>query len=309
MSRGRNELELVQSVENLFAEQLENWPGLARGVEGLARAQTRSVRIRWFDVFARNIPHRVTSTTAAVDAQSIAQRPCFLCAGNLYPEQRGLPFDGNYTLYCNPFPIVERHLTIVHREHRPQLLAGEFGAMLDLAAALPGYFIIYNGPECGASAPDHLHFQAGTRALFPIEKDTAGEKGIAVRNYSRNVFLFRQRDRGHLIETVGRTIDALAGVTGRKPEPLINIALSYNRGEWTVYVFPRDRHRPAVFLTGELTVSPATIDLCGIFVVPLEKDFARISGADIDAIFKEVTLRDAAFEEVVSRLQPESPIP
>ena len=80
----------------------------------------------------------------------------------------------DFTIYCNPFPIVDRHLTIAHREHGLQRIANQFGNMLDLAAALPGYFVIYNGPECGASAPDHMHFQAGSRGLFPIEKDTAG---------------------------------------------------------------------------------------------------------------------------------------
>jgi hypothetical protein len=293
---------MIDSIEALFHQQIQTWPRLARGVEGLASAQTRQVRIDWFDVFIRHIPHRVGSTTAAVDPESIARRPCFLCAGNLYPEQRGLPFDSNYTIYFNPFPIVERHLTIVHRDHVIQHIAGEFGNMLDLAAALPGYFVIYNGPECGASAPDHMHFQAGSRALFPIEKDTADWTGIAVRNYARNVFLFRDTDRSRLIERTDHTIHLLSAVTGRKPEPLINIAVSHNGKQWSVYLFPRGKHRPSVFHSGELTVSPASIDLCGIFVVPLEKDFARISGGDIASIFREVTLPNDAFEEVVAQL-------
>jgi hypothetical protein len=289
-------------IEALFENQIQTWPRLARGIDGLKRAQTRAVRVDWFDVFIRHIPHRVASTTAAVDAESISKRPCFLCAGNLDPEQRGVAFNADYTIYCNPFPIVERHLTIVHRNHEAQRIESQFGNMLDLAKALPEYFVIYNGPECGASAPDHMHFQAGSRVLFPIEKDLAGIRGVAVRNYARNVFLFRDSDRSHLASTIYRAIDLLSQVTGKRPEPLLNIAVFHNENAWTVYLFPRGKHRPSVYHSGELTVSPASIDLCGIFVAPFEKDFVRISGNDIADIFREVTLPDNMFEEVVARL-------
>ena len=163
---------MIQELEELFKRQARAWPQLAQGLEGLARAKTRPVRIDWFDIFIRHIPHRVRSTTAAVDRESVAKRPCFLCAGNLPAEEEGMRFDEEFTIYCNPFPIVDRHLTIAHRDHGSQRIANQFGNMLDLAAALPGYFIIDNGPECGASAPDHLHFQAGAR----IVPDRAGHR-------------------------------------------------------------------------------------------------------------------------------------
>jgi hypothetical protein len=293
---------MIQQIDTLFQEQVQSWPRLARGVEGLKNAQTRPVRIDWFDVFVRHIPHRVVSTTAAVDRESIAKRPCFLCAGNLDPEERGIPFNPDYTIYCNPFPIVDRHLTIVHRQHAVQRIAGEAGAMLDLAAALPGYFVIYNGPECGASAPDHMHFQAGSRDLFPIERDTAEVQEVWVPKYARNVLLFRDAFRSHLIDRIDRAVELLSNLTRKRPEPLINIAVFHEGGRWTVYLFPREKHRPQVFHTGELTVSPASIDLCGIFVVPLEKDFARITGTDIASIFREVTLSDEILKEVVASL-------
>lgn len=293
---------MIDAVEAMFRQQVQSWPRLARGAQGLAHAVTRPVHIDWFDVFIRHIPHRVGSTTAAVDRESIAKRPCFLCAGNLDPEERGVEFNSEYTIYCNPFPIVDRHLTIVHRNHIAQHIAGEAGAMLDIAAALPGYFVIYNGPECGASAPDHMHFQAGSRALFPIGKDTASIQGITVPEYARNVYVLRDTNRSHLIDRIDRAVDLLANATRKRPEPLINIAVFHEHGQWTVYLFPRGKHRPQVFHTGELTVSPASIDLCGIFVVPFEKDFARISGADIASIFREVTLPDDIFNEVAAKL-------
>jgi hypothetical protein len=291
-------------IERLFQQQLVAWPMLVRGVEGLAHAKTRSVHIDWFDIVIRHIPHRVTSTTAAVDPESIQMRPCFLCAGNLSPDQKGIPFGPDYILYCNPFPIVEHHLTIVHRHHRSQRIAGEFGTLLDLAKVLEGYFVIYNGPECGASAPDHLHFQAGSRELFPIEADTVNVPGPAVPRYARNVLLFRSFDRSYMIEKMSHAVELLSSVTGKTTEPLINIAVFNDaKSGWTGYMFPRGKHRPQVFHSGELIVSPASIDLCGIFVVPVEKDFAKISAEDIAAIFREVTLPDNQFEEIVERLE------
>ena len=294
---------MIHELEKLFKRQAQAWPLLAQGLEGLARAQTRQVRIDWFDIFIRHIPHRAGSTTAAVDRVSVAQRPCFLCTGNLPPEEEGIQFNRDFTIYCNPFPIVDSHLTIAHRDHSSQRIANQFGNMLDLALALPGYFVIYNGPECGASAPDHLHFQAGSRALLPIVNDTGGLTSMTVPNYRRNVFLFRGPDRSALLDRVDHAIDLLAEITGKRPEPLVNLAVFHDRGEWVTYLFPRGKHRPEVFHTGELTVSPASIDLCGIFVVPLAHDFAKITADDIAAIFREVTLPDDQFQEVAARLE------
>jgi Domain of unknown function (DUF4922) len=296
---------MIHELEELFKRQARAWPRLANGLEGLARAKTRPVRIDWFDIYIRHIPHRVGSTTAAVDRESVAKRPCFLCAANLPAEEEGLHFDQEFTIYCNPFPIIDRHLTIAHRDHRTQQIAGRFGNMLRLAAALPGYFVIYNGPECGASAPDHMHFQAGSRELLPIEKETEGLTGLIVPNYGRKVLLFRGRDRLALNDRVERVIDLLAETTGRRTEPLVNIAVFQEGGEWVTYLFPRGKHRPEVFHTGELTVSPASIDLCGIFVVPLAQDFERITGEAIAAIFREISLPDDQFQEVAERLENE----
>jgi hypothetical protein len=294
---------MIHALEELFQRQMRTWPEFANGIDGLARAQSRRVRIDWFDVIIRHIPHRARSTTAAVDRESIAKRPCFLCAANLPAAEEGLGFNEDFTIYCNPFPIVERHLTIVHREHGLQQIANQFGNMLDLAAALPGYFVIYNGPECGASAPDHMHFQAGLRGPFPIEKDTAGLTGVTVPNYGRNVFLLRARDRSALIHRLDRALDLLAQITGTRAEPMVNIAVFHEAGAWVAYLFPRIKHRPDVFHTGELTVSPASIDLCGIFVVPLAQDFDRITGDAVAAIFREVTLPDGQFQEVAGKLE------
>src|SRR5215468_3224683 len=116
---------MLDAVEELFEQQIASWPLLARGTEALKRAQTRSVDVNGYEVIVRHLPHRIVSTTAAVDRDSVAKRPCFLCAANLPLEEKGLEFNSELTIFCNPFPILDRHLTVVHREHRPQRIAGQ----------------------------------------------------------------------------------------------------------------------------------------------------------------------------------------
>ncbi len=255
----------ASDIDRLIEEQAASWPMLARGMEGLRHALTKPVDVNGFRIQVRHLPHRIVSTTANVDPDSVAKRPCFLCPSNLPPEEEGLEFNDDYTIYCNPFPILEKHLTIVHRHHRPQRIAGQIENMLALAEALPGFFVIYNGARCGASAPDHLHFQA------------CWGKGVPII------------DQG--LPSFGLRVDpVLAESIIGTPEPLVNIAAFRDGGETVVVVFRRSKHRPAVFHSGELTVSPATIDLCGVFVTPVEKDFHKITGDDIRRIIEEVTI-------------------
>ncbi len=292
---------LLRQVDALLREQREEWPLLCKGQDGLAAARTRTLTADGADVLVRHIPHRAASTTAAVDGASIAKRPCFLCAENLDPRERGVPFGQDFTIYPNPFPIVERHLTIVHREHRPQRVAGLAGPMLDLAAALPGLFVIYNGPRCGASAPDHLHLQAGSRDGLPVVALAARSAGPLVEGYGATAIALRGADRARLAGEMDRTLAALAAATGQEPEPWVNAAVFHEEGRgFTVLLFPRRKHRPDAFHTGELTVSPAAIDLCGILVAPMERDFERLTGAAVAAIFREVTLPGARLRDAVT---------
>jgi Domain of unknown function (DUF4922) len=293
---------LVSDVDHLLADQIARWPLLTRGIAGLRASQTRVERVAGHDLFVRHIPHRIVSTTAAVDAVSIAKRPCFLCPSNLPREEHGIPFDSKFAIYCNPFPILERHLTIVHVDHRPQCIKGSFESMLRLAEGLPDSFILYNGPRCGASAPDHMHFQACSRELFPIEHDARGVTGPSFPNYGRRVFVFRERSISPLAERLQALMDILQDVTRSNGEPMVNIAAYYDQGQWTSFVFPRGKHRPRAYETGERTVSPATIDLCGVLVVPVERDFMEIRGPEIEGIFEEVTLPELEFEKALGRL-------
>jgi hypothetical protein len=239
-----------------------------------------------------------------VDRESIAKRPCFLCAANLPPEQKGLAWGDGFTLLCNPFPIVERHLTVVHREHRLQRIAGQVGTMLDLAAALPGLFVIYNGPQCGASAPDHLHLQAGSRDGLPIVRETAGKQGPAIEAYGVRALLFRGPDRSRVRGETERALAILATATGKEPEPWCNVAAwTEPASGFSLVLFPRSKHRPDAFHSGDLAVSPATIDMSGILVAPFARDFERLTGEDVAAVYREVTIPQGQFRDVLSRLE------
>jgi len=286
---------LVSDVDRLIATQSAAWPQLASGLHGLRESQMRVERVFGRETLVRHIPHRIKSTTAPVDAASVAQRPCFLCSSNLDSEEEGIRFNDEFTIYCNPFPILNRHLTIVHADHRPQLIGGQFGSLLELAAALPDSFVIYNGPECGASAPDHLHFQACSREIFPIERDIKPD-------YIPRAFAFRDSDAPKIISRLELLTRTLSEITGKTPEPLINVAAFFSEDFWNVLIFPRGKHRPRAYESGELTVSPATIDLCGIFVVPVPGDFKKIRGVDIENILQEVTLPSAQFDAVKARV-------
>ncbi|MBK9090832.1 MAG: DUF4922 domain-containing protein [Holophagales bacterium] len=270
---------------------------------GLADALTRRVVADGAEVLVRHIPHRVASTTAVVDRESIARRPCFLCAAESRPEQKGLALGDGFTLLGNPFPIVEKHLTVVHAEHRPQRIDSQVGAMLDLAAALPGSFVVYNGPQCGASAPDHLHLQAGSRDGLPVVREARLKPGPALEAYGMRALLFRG-ERSRVLGETQRALSLLSQVTGREGEPWCNVAAwAEPDSGLTLVLYPRSKHRPEAFHTGELKVSPATIDMSGILVAPFPKDFERLTGDDVAAVYREVTIPEDPFREVVTRLE------
>src|SRR5215813_8446508 len=156
-------------AEGLAEQQLTTWPMLRDAVAGLARVEYKRLRVRGSEVLAQFNPQRIVSTAAKVDAAAIKQRPCFLCAENLPPEERGIAFGADFVALYNPFPVLPRHLVITSRQHIPQTIDGNFGTLLDLALDLGDeFFALYNGAACGASAPDHLHFQACERKLPPI---------------------------------------------------------------------------------------------------------------------------------------------
>lgn len=306
----KSEPDFRSLVEGLAEQQLATWPMLRDAVAGLARVEYKGLRVRGSEVLAQFNPQRIVSTAAKVDAAAIKQRPCFLCAENLPPEERGIAFGADFVALYNPFPVLPRHLVINSRRHIPQTIEGNFGTLLDLALDLGGeFFVVYNGAACGASAPDHLHFQACERKSLPIvsEIETWERRSLsndsrietfALKDYRVNALIARGNDRGALIEWFDRVLQSLAEVTGADSEPMINLVVARDGARWTVIVFPRGKHRPdRYFAEGDakLTVSPAAIDLAGVLVVPQPDHFTKITSRDVEEIYAEVTLGDASF--------------
>jgi hypothetical protein len=302
LSPGSN-TSVLAAVDELFAAQLAAWPQLEKGVENLRRGRSRKLSIRWFDLWVRHIPHRIGSTTARVDPVSVRARPCFLCEGNLPEEQRGIEFADGLVVLANPYPILDHHLTIVSKAHVPQRIVGKYSAMLDLARALPGYMILYNGPECGASAPDHFHFQACRHEGVPIVTDLEHRQRGQIPDYARRVLVFSGKDRSWLEHRFQLLMRLLGKLSPERPEPMVNVVVFHSDSSWHIIVFPRGRHRPQAFLTGDLMLSPASIDLCGVPVLPVESDFENVEATDIERVFEEVSLAEESFDEIVRSMQ------
>jgi len=177
--------------------------------------------------------------------------------------------------------------------------------MLDLAEALPGFFTVYNGPRCGASAPDHLHLQAGSRNGLPVVREAEGKPGPAFEAYGMRALLLRGA-RQRVVGETERALAHLAAVTGREGEPWCNAAAwREGDGSFALVLYPRSKHRPDAFHSGELRVSPATLDMSGLLVAPFPRDFERLTGNDVAAVYREVTLGAGEFREVVERLERE----
>lgn len=310
-SRKDSEPDFRSLVEALAAQQVATWPMLRDAVAGLARVEYKRLRARGSEVIAQFNPQRIVSTAAKVDAAAIKQRPCFLCPENLPPEERGVEFGADFVALYNPFPVLPRHLVVTSRRHTPQTIDGNFGSLLDLALDLGGeFFAIYNGAACGASAPDHLHFQACERRSLPIipEIETWGKRALSnhsgvetftLKDYRLNALVARGNDRAALIEWFDGASQSLADVTGAESEPMINLVVTRDGERWTVIVFPRGKHRPdRYFAEGDakLTVSPAAIDLAGVLVVPQPDHFTKITSRDVEEIYAEVTLNGDMFE-------------
>lgn len=292
-----------QKVRNLFEDQLRDWALARDNYSWLDGVMVRTLSFPGYDISVQFNPGRITSSAAKVDAKSIKARPCFLCEKNRPGEQRGIPFGDDYIILINPFPIFRRHLTIVSQSHTPQRIAGSFDTMLSLAKALPDYVVFYNGPQCGASAPDHLHFQAGNKGFLPIEKDVenpllcrmAAEKDgtgqLLWRSYGRGILTLRGSDAEVLNAAFYMFHDRLALLEPDRPEPMLNILAYHDEERWTLHIIPRKVHRPRCYFAegdGRILISPGSVDLGGVFITPRGEDFDRISTEDVTNILNEV---------------------
>lgn len=294
-------------VSDLFAGQLNEWDLARNNYRQLDNVKIRKIFFAEFEVTVQFNSGRITSSAAKVDAGSIEARPCFLCEKNRPPQQRGLRFEKDYDILINPFPIFNRHLTIVSDTHTDQRIAGNFTTMLELAKALPGFVIFYNGPQCGASAPDHLHFQAGNKGFLPIETDF-GNKSLcrmvavdygaelwAWQKYGRGIMTLKGADKEALASIFGIFYNRFALTQPDRPEPMLNILASFSDNTWIIHVIPRKLHRPSCYFAegkDKILLSPAAVDMGGVFITPREEDFIKITSTDISGIFMQTCLTD-----------------
>jgi hypothetical protein len=315
---------LAARVGALVEQQRSAWPLLREGYDALAQVEMKRAPVAESEVVIQHNPKRIRSTAAQVDRATISERRCFLCAENLPPEEKGIAYGSDLIIFCNPFPILNRHLSIIHRRHIEQKIDGYVEVMLSLVADLgPGYFVLYNGPECGASAPDHFHLQACSRELLPIERDLQSDEPEQVAHCStceenardtfelftlsdcgRSVIVFRGNNEKELADFLYKVLGAFARDTG-KSEPMVNLISTCDNGVWTVYLFPRTRHRPACFFAEgdeRLLVSPGAIDMAGVVVVPQHDHFAKIDGERLTSIFAEVSYGEQAVNEILEQM-------
>lgn len=292
-----------QKIRDLLKEQTQNWPLARTNYEGLKTVQTRVFSFGDYNVKVQFNPARIVSSGAKVDAKTIAERKCFLCAENRPAEQTSVNF-GDYEILVNPFPIFPEHFTIAHKKHQPQQILPFFADMLRLAQAMDDYLVFYNGPQCGASAPDHLHFQAGTKDFLPLvndynrlktknaelinEKDNA--RIFQFKNYGRTVFVLESTDIEGA-ENAFRNL-SLSLSEGEGTEKMMNVVSLFENGKWFTFVLPRKAFRPWQYTAEgdeQLLISPATVEMCGVFITPVEAHFNKITKEDIESIFNQVS--------------------
>lgn len=308
-----------------YRTQLASWPMAAANFRAISSVETRILPGEGFRFTLQHNPARVRSTAAKVDSAAIAARPCFLCAANRPPEQQPLPVPGmDYEVLVNPFPIFPFHFTIPCLHHTPQLItannAERFTHMMQLAAMMPGMALFYNGPACGASAPDHFHFQALPLQSLPLLTTTDPlpflTYGGEFTSPAEATAWFR-----HLLPhlpipsaspasstpkaahapslsnplTVERATLA-ASPSSPTPstselEPRINLYATYSDDLWKVLVLPRLAHRPDFYGDGpdQFLISPASVDLAGTLILPSPSDFARFTPADLHRLLSQTT--------------------
>lgn len=311
----KDNLTSIEALK-LLADQEKEWQLADENYRALKQVKVRELDFGAFVINVQYNPARIVSSSAKVDKASINERKCFLCPANLPSEQKGLSFSKNYQVLVNPFPIFPQHFTIPIFEHEPQLIYSRYGDMLDLAKTLDQFIIFYNGPKCGASAPDHAHFQAGNKGFLPIEKELKkqskkyiiekpGEQFFLLKDYLRTVFVIESQQKENSIRLFERLYQVLE-IKPDESEPMMNILVWFESGLWTTCVFPREKHRPACYFEegdANILLSPASVDMGGVFITPLEKDFKKITKVDIQNILNEVSLSDEKLHTIIAMLK------
>lgn len=315
--------ETNQPAYQILREFVESekllWPLAAANYKGLEKVLERSFQFDGFEIRVQFNPERMRSSAAKVDNQSIAARKCFLCSENRPAEQDAIAFGDDYLILVNPFPIFKTHFTISCNSHIDQRFIPNVQSLLELARAMEGFTVFYNGPECGASAPDHLHFQAGENGFMPIAEDferlkptarklfSGAETNVwAFDNYLRKMISVETTSLDEGLRIIGIYYSYFQAMQPEKVEPMMNVLCAYSGGKWTIHLFPRKLHRPRQFFAegnDQLLISPASVDFGGVFITPRKEDFDRITMDDIEDMFKQVSLNQDTFQELTAKIE------
>lgn len=307
-------MDYSRAVDKLITRQLRDWDEAGRNYAALASAVMRRLKLGESTIVLQFNPERRRSSAAKTDKKSLARRRCFLCTENQPSKQRALLWGNRYKIQVNPYPIFERHLTIADLTHVPQHLSGRIGDMLQLARDLQDFVIFYNGPLCGASAPDHAHFQAGCKGAMPLCDEIVhtttllladGDEGFIgyVDDLGRSLFTIETTTMRAAEWYALRLLDKLPVPDGAD-EPMVNVLCWWDMTDhaWRLVVFPRRKHRPACYGEGEgrLLISPASVDMGGLWAVPEQEDFESLTTAQVQAIFDELCMSRNELNSVIS---------
>jgi len=312
---------LSNKAAALLAHQKDNWKLVESNFRNLEQIKINKFDFEGYYIKVQFNPSRIISTSAKVDQKSIEERACFLCKENIPSMQRGIKYKNDYVILINPFPIFKQHLTIPHLQHIPQSIQNSFEDLLDLSYDLrDNFFVFYNGPKCGASAPDHLHFQAGLKYSTPIENeyknliDKFGRqlynfdatKAFAVDSQLIKFFFFEAEEKRELVKVFTKFFNQIENANKSSEEPLINILSTFDENNWKVFLFLREKHRPRQYFAennSQILISPAAVDIAGLCITPREEDFNKIIKEDLEDIFKQVLINEEKQNHIIDNLE------
>jgi hypothetical protein len=309
-----------EAAKNLLERQKKTWQILKSGYNSLNSIKTKRINFDGFSFVVQFNPSRYISSSAKVDDKSINDRNCFLCLENRPKEQEGIMLN-DYILLGNPFPIFPEHFTIANKKHKAQRIQNNFEDLLFFSKLLSKFYtVFYNGPQCGASAPDHLHFQAGSKNMMPLDNEydkiinKYGEilsdrndcKIFGIDDGLRKIISIEGREEKRLLNVFNSFYKEYSSHSDLD-EPMMNILCLYQKGKgWRVVIMLRAKHRPKEFYkegSEKLIFSPAACDYGGLCIIPLEKDFNRFDKDLLNNIFNETSIVDLDFQLLKEKLK------
>ena len=314
--QGKADIMEDSSISRFFNRQLEVWTDARHRFRDLKHVETRQfsdqLKLQWN-------PARIVSTGARIDKKTLGERPCFLCDKNRPKEQMSKQIDEKFHLLVNPFPILPVHFTIPARKHQPQLIYKNYGEMHRFISLHSDLMVFYNGPKCGASAPDHLHFQAGTNGILPLQTNwqrlsrnltdiislNDEEKISVVRDFIVPAFVIISKS-AESDEALFRRLYKAMPQRGDETEPMMNI-ISWRKGEEFIsVVIPREKHRPeAYFAEGDaqFVVSPGALDMSGLIITPREEDFRKLTEEKALSLLQECGVSEEKMNAIIAKLK------